>query len=42
MVMFEGSADEIPEADFLEALKFGQDSIAPLIAAQKELCAAVG
>ena len=42
MVMFEGSADEIPEADFLEALKFGQDSIAPLIVAQKELCAAVG
>ena len=42
MVMFEGAADEIAEADFLEALKFGQDSIAPLVAAQKELCAAVG
>ena len=42
MVMFEGAADEIAEADFLEALKFGQESIAPLVAAQKELCAAVG
>ena len=42
MVMFEGSADEIPEADFIEALKFGQESITPLIAAQKELCDAVG
>jgi polyribonucleotide nucleotidyltransferase len=42
MVMFEGAADEIAEADFLEALKFGQDSIASLITAQKELCAAVG
>ena len=42
MVMFEGAADEIAEADFLEALKFGQESVAPLVAAQKELCAAVG
>ena len=42
MIMFEGSADEIPEADFLQALKFGQESIAPLIAAQKELCEAAG
>ena len=42
VVMFEGSADEIPEADFIEALKFGQESIAPIIKAQKELCDAVG
>ncbi len=42
MVMFEGAADEIAEADFLKALEFGQESVAPLVAAQKELCAAVG
>ena len=42
MIMFEGSADELPEADFLAALKFGQESIAPVIAAQKELREAVG
>ncbi|MDP6893573.1 MAG: polyribonucleotide nucleotidyltransferase, partial [Verrucomicrobiota bacterium] len=42
MIMFEGAADEIPEADFLQALKFGQESIAPLISAQKELAASAG
>ena len=42
MIMFEGSADELPEADFLAALQFGQESIAPVIAAQKELREAVG
>jgi len=42
MIMFEGSADEIPEADFLQALKFGQESIAPLVSAQKELAASAG
>ena len=42
MIMFEGSADELPEADFLAALRFGQESIAPVIAAQKELREAVG
>src|SRR5207247_9984439 len=42
LVMFEGSAKEITEADFNAALKFGQDSIQPTIAAQKELVARAG
>ena len=42
IVMFEGSAKEITEADFNAALEFGQQSCAPLIAAQKELAARVG
>src|SRR5262249_48939382 len=36
VVMFEGSAQEITEADFNAALKFGHDCCTPLIAAQKE------
>src|SRR5881394_3998184 len=39
IVMFEGAAEEITEDDFKAALKFGQDSCQPLIAAQKELVA---
>src|SRR2546425_551371 len=42
LVMFEGSAQEISEADFNEALKFGQEAIQPTIAAQKELVARAG
>jgi len=42
MVMFEGSAQEITEADFNAALKFGQEAIQPMIAAQKELVARCG
>jgi len=42
IVMYEGSAKEIPEADFNAALKFGHEAIQPLIAAQKELVARVG
>src|SRR5688572_10984222 len=42
VVMFEGSADEISEADFNAALKFGHDCCQPLIAAQKELAAKAG
>ncbi len=41
VVMIEGEALEIPEDDFIAALKFGQESIQPLIAAQKELAAKV-
>src|SRR2546425_3874622 len=37
LVMFEGSAKEISDADFNAALKFGQEAIQPMIAAQKEL-----
>lgn len=42
IVMYEGSAKEISEADFNAALKFGQECCAPLIAAQKELAAKAG
>ncbi len=42
IVMYEGSAQEISEADFNAALKFGQECCQPLIAAQKELAAKAG
>lgn len=42
IVMFEGSAKEISEADFNAALQFAQDACLPMIAAQKELAAKVG
>lgn len=39
IVMFEGSAKEISDADFNAALKFGQEACMPLIEAQKQLAA---
>src|SRR5215831_2908947 len=42
VVMFEGSAREITEADFNAALKYAQEAIQPVIAAQKELAAKFG
>src|SRR6266540_424041 len=42
IVMYEGSAKEISEADFNAALKFGHDCCQPLIAAQKQLAARAG
>jgi polyribonucleotide nucleotidyltransferase len=42
LVMYEGSAKEISDADFNAALKFAQEAIQPAIAAQKELAARVG
>ncbi len=42
VVMIEGSAKEISEADFTAALRFGQDCCQPIIAAQKELIAKAG
>jgi len=42
VVMFEGAAKEITEADFNAALNFGQECCQPLIAAQKELAAKAG
>ena len=42
IVMFEGSAKEISEADFNAALKFGHEAIQPMIQAQKELVARAG
>ena len=42
IVMFEGSSNELPEADFNAALVFAQQCCEPLIAAQKELAKRVG
>ncbi len=42
LVMYEGSAKEITEADFNAALKFAHESIQPMIQAQKDLAARVG
>lgn len=42
MLMIEGSADQIPEARFIEALEYAQKAIQPIIAAQKELAAMAG
>lgn len=42
LVMYEGSAKEITEADFNAALQFGQNAIQPIIAAQKDLAARTG
>jgi polyribonucleotide nucleotidyltransferase len=42
IVMYEGGAKEISEADFLAALTFAQEAIQPLITAQKELVAKAG
>lgn len=42
MLMIEGSADQMPEDRFIEALEFGQQAIQPIIAAIKELVALVG
>jgi len=42
MMMIEGSADQISEERFLEALEFSQKAIQPLIKAQKELAAQCG
>ena len=42
VVMIEGSAKEISEADLNAALRFAQDCCQPIIAAQKELVARAG
>ena len=42
VVMFEGASKEISEAEFIAALKFGQEACQPLIKAQKELGARAG
>lgn len=42
MLMIEGSADQITEERFIEALAFGQQAIQPIIAAIKELVALAG
>jgi len=42
IVMYEGAAKEITEADFNAALQYAQEVIQPVIAAQKELVAKAG
>src|SRR6185503_6711753 len=42
VVMYEGAAKEISEADFNAALSFGQECCQPLIAAQQQLAAKSG
>ncbi len=42
MMMIEGSAEEIPEDEFIAALEFAQDAIQPIIKAQKELAKKAG
>ncbi|MBI5769290.1 MAG: polyribonucleotide nucleotidyltransferase [Verrucomicrobia bacterium] len=37
MLMIEGSADQLPEEEFIKALEFGQQAIQPIIAAIEEL-----
>jgi polyribonucleotide nucleotidyltransferase len=42
MLMIEGSADQIPEEEFIKALEFGHQAIQPIIAAIKDLVAQCG
>ncbi|HEX2101878.1 MAG TPA: polyribonucleotide nucleotidyltransferase, partial [Candidatus Synoicihabitans sp.] len=42
MLMIEGSADQLPEERFIEALEFGHQAIQPIIATIKDLAARVG
>ncbi|MDR0536200.1 MAG: polyribonucleotide nucleotidyltransferase [Puniceicoccales bacterium] len=39
MMMIEGSADQIPDSRFIEALEFAHNAIQPIIRAQRELAA---
>jgi polyribonucleotide nucleotidyltransferase len=41
VIMIEGEARELPEADFVAALHFAHESVKLMVAAQKELAAAV-
>ena len=40
MLMIEGSADQLPEDDFIQALEFGHNAIQPIITAIEELVSA--
>jgi polyribonucleotide nucleotidyltransferase len=42
VIMIEGAAKEMPEADFIAALRFAQESIQGLVKAQEELAALAG
>ncbi len=42
VIMIEGAANELPEADFVAALRFAQANIVGIVAAQEELAALCG
>jgi polyribonucleotide nucleotidyltransferase len=42
VIMIEGAADELPEADFLAALDFARDAVRVLVEAQRELASKAG
>jgi polyribonucleotide nucleotidyltransferase len=42
VIMIEGEAAELPEADFIAALHFAQEHVRQLVVAQRELAAAAG
>jgi polyribonucleotide nucleotidyltransferase len=42
MLMIEGSADQLPEEEFIKALEFGHQAIQPIITAIKELVTLTG
>ncbi len=42
VIMIEGAAKELPEADFIAALRFAQENIQGLVKAQEELAALAG
>lgn len=42
VIMIEGEAGELPEQEFVAALRFAQEHVARLVAAQRELAAAAG
>jgi len=42
IVMIEGEASELPEAEFIAALHFAQDHVRQIVIAQRELAAAAG
>jgi polyribonucleotide nucleotidyltransferase len=42
VIMIEGDAIELPEADFIAALNFAQEAVQPLIAAQEQLVKLAG
>lgn len=42
VIMIEGAAEELPEADFVKALHFAQEQVQQLVAAQEELIKAAG
>jgi polyribonucleotide nucleotidyltransferase len=42
VIMIEGAAEELPEADFIAALEFAQQQVGVLVAAQEQLAKAAG